>query len=86
MEGNPHSTIEGMIIGAYAIGASEGFVYVRSEYPMAVTLVTKAIEEARRLGLLGEKILGTDFSFDISVNRGGGAFVCGESTARNGFG
>ncbi|MFZ1936066.1 MAG: NADH-quinone oxidoreductase subunit NuoF [Thermoguttaceae bacterium] len=81
MEGNPHSTIEGMIIGAYAIGASEGFVYVRSEYPMAVVLVSKAIEEARRLGLLGDKILGTDFSFDISVNRGGGAFVCGESTA-----
>ena len=81
MEGNPHSIIEGMIIGAYAIGASEGYVYVRTEYPMAVTLVAKAVEEARRLGLLGEKILGTDFSFDISINRGGGAFVCGESTA-----
>jgi NADH-quinone oxidoreductase subunit F len=81
MEGNPHSVIEGMIIGAYAIGASEGFVYVRTEYPMAVLLVTKAVEEARKLGLLGEKILGTDFSLDIKVNRGGGAFVCGESTA-----
>jgi len=81
MEGNPHSVIEGMIIGAYAIGASEGFVYVRTEYPMAVLLVTKAVEEARKLGLLGEKILGTEFSLDIKVNRGGGAFVCGESTA-----
>ena len=81
MEGNPHSIIEGMIIGAYAIGASEGFVYVRTEYPMAVILIGKAVEEARRLGLLGEKILGTDFSLDIQINRGGGAFVCGESTA-----
>ncbi len=81
MEGNPHSIIEGMIIGAYAIGASEGFVYVRTEYPMAVILITRAVEEARKLGLLGENILGTDFSFDIKVNRGGGAFVCGESTA-----
>ena len=81
MEGNPHSIIDGMTIGAFAIGASEGVVYVRTEYPMAVTLVTKAIEDARRLGLLGKNILGTDFSFDIKVNRGGGAFVCGESTA-----
>ncbi len=81
MEGNPHSIIEGMIIGAYAIGASEGYVYVRTEYPMAVVLITKAIQEARRLGLLGENILGSGFSFDIQVNRGGGAFVCGESTA-----
>ncbi len=81
MEGNPHSIIEGMIIGAYAIGAAQGYVYVRAEYPMAVVLITKAIDEARRLGLLGENILDTGFSFDIQVNRGGGAFVCGESTA-----
>src|SRR3972149_6626483 len=80
MEGNPHGVIEGMIIGAYAIGASEGFVYVRTEYPMAVTLIGKAVEEARKLGLLGKKILGTNFSFDIHVNRGGGAFVCGEES------
>jgi len=81
MEGNPHSVIEGMIIGAYAIGASQGYIYVRMEYPLAVKLMSKAVEDARKLGLLGEKILGTDFSFDILINRGGGAFVCGESTA-----
>jgi NADH-quinone oxidoreductase subunit F len=81
MEGNPHRAIEGMIIGAYAIGASQGFVYVRAESPLAVALMTNAVEEARARGLLGEKILGTDFSFDIKVNRGGGAYVCGESTA-----
>jgi NADH-quinone oxidoreductase subunit F len=81
MEGNPHSILEGMIIGAYAIGATQGFVYVRAEYPMAVILIAKAVEEARKLGLLGKRILGTDFSLDIKINRGGGAFVCGESTA-----
>jgi NADH-quinone oxidoreductase subunit F len=81
MEGNPHSVVEGMIIGAYAIGASEGFVYVRTEYPLAVDLMTKAIADARAKGLLGKNILGTDLSFDITVIRGGGAFVCGESTA-----
>ena len=81
MEGNPHSIIEGMIIGAYAIGAAEGYVYVRAEYPMAVQVISKAIRDARSLGLLGENILGTGFSFDLAVNRGGGAFVCGESTA-----
>jgi len=81
LEGNPHSVIEGMIIGAYGIGADEGYVYVRTEYPLAVELVAKAIGEARRIGLLGKNILDTGFSFDIKVNRGGGAFVCGESTA-----
>ena len=81
LEGNPHSVIEGMIIGAYAIGANEGYVYVRTEYPLAVELMTKAVADARAMGLLGEDILGTGFSFDIRVNRGGGAFVCGESTA-----
>lgn len=81
LEGNPHSVLEGMMIGAFAVGSSEGFVYVRREYPLAVLHVQKAIEQARELGLLGEKILGTDFNFDILVVRGGGAFVCGESTA-----
>ncbi len=81
MEGNPHSVIEGMIIGAYAIGSNQGFIYVRDEYPLAVKRLTKAIEDARGLGLLGENIFGTGFSFDITMFRGGGAFVCGESTA-----
>ncbi|MBU1533990.1 SLBB domain-containing protein, partial [Myxococcota bacterium] len=81
MEGNPHSVIEGMLIGAYAIGSSEGYIYIRNEYPLAVKRVEKALAQARELGVLGNNILGTDFSFDITINRGGGAFVCGESTA-----
>jgi len=81
LEGNPHCVLEGMIIGAKAIGASNGYVYVRNEYPLAVANVTKAIEKARSMGLLGEDILGSGFSFDVGVSRGGGAFVCGESTA-----
>jgi NADH:ubiquinone oxidoreductase subunit F (NADH-binding)/(2Fe-2S) ferredoxin len=81
LEGNPHSVLEGMLIGAYAIGASEGYIYVRNEYPLAVENTVHALEQARELGLLGENILGSGFSFDIKVNRGGGAFVCGESTA-----
>jgi NADH-quinone oxidoreductase subunit F len=81
LEGNPHSVLEGMIIGAYAIGASEGYIYVRTEYPLAVTLFREAIKNAREYGLLGENILGSDFSFDVKIARGGGAFVCGESTA-----
>jgi NADH-quinone oxidoreductase subunit F len=81
MEGNPHSVVEGMIIGSYAIGAHEGYVYVRTEYPLAVDLMHKAIADARDLGLLGDDILGTGHSFDVWINRGGGAFVCGESTA-----
>ena len=81
LEGNPHSVLEGMIIGAYAIGSGQGFVYVRREYPLAVLHIKKAVEQARDLGLLGDRILGTDFSFDVDVVRGGGAFVCGESTA-----
>jgi len=81
LEGNPHSVIEGMIIGAYAIGATEGYVYVRHEYPLAVQNLTVASEQARSYGLLGEHILGTDVSFDITISRGGGAFVCGESSA-----
>ena len=81
MEGNPHSIIEGMIIGAYAIGANEGYIYVRNEYPLAVLHLTMAISSAREAGLLGNNILGSNFSFDISISKGGGAFVCGESSA-----
>jgi NADH-quinone oxidoreductase subunit F len=80
-EGNPHSVLEGMIIGAYAIGSHEGYVYVRNEYPLAVTNLTIAIEAARSYGFLGKNILGSGFDFDIEISRGGGAFVCGESTA-----
>ncbi|MHC4476959.1 MAG: NADH-ubiquinone oxidoreductase-F iron-sulfur binding region domain-containing protein [Planctomycetota bacterium] len=81
MEGNPHSVIEGMLIGAYAIGSDQGYIYVRNEYPLAVEHLKTAISQAREMGLLGKKILGSSFSFDIRINRGGGAFVCGESTA-----
>ena len=81
LEGNPHQVIEGMLIGAFAIGSHEGFVYVRNEYPLAVKNLTVAIKAARDYGFLGENILGTGFSFDIEISRGGGAFVCGESTA-----
>ncbi|MFC2000518.1 NADH-ubiquinone oxidoreductase-F iron-sulfur binding region domain-containing protein [Chloroflexota bacterium] len=81
MEGNPHSVLEGMIIGAYAIGSNTGYVYVRNEYPMAVENVTIAIKQAEEHGLLGENILGSGFDFSVKVSRGGGAFVCGESTA-----
>jgi len=81
MEGDPHSVLEGMIIGAYAVGAHEGFIYVRDEYPLAVVNLTIAIAEARKYGLLGENIMGSGFDFDIKISRGGGAFVCGESSA-----
>jgi NADH:ubiquinone oxidoreductase subunit F (NADH-binding)/(2Fe-2S) ferredoxin/Pyruvate/2-oxoacid:ferredoxin oxidoreductase delta subunit len=81
MEGNPHSIIEGMIIGAYAVGAHEGYIYVRNEYPLAVKHLTLAIAAAREAGLLGKEILGTKFSFDIKISKGAGAFVCGESSA-----
>ncbi len=81
LEGNPHSILEGMIIGAYAIGSNHGYIYVRNEYPLAVKNITIAIEKAREYGLLGDNIMGTGFSFDIIINRGGGAFVCGESSA-----
>ncbi len=81
LEGNPHSVIEGMLIGAYAIGSQDGYVYVRNEYPLALKNLAIAIQAARDYGLLGHDILGTGFSFDIKVSRGGGAFVCGESTA-----
>ncbi len=81
MESDPHMIIEGMIIGAYAIGATEGYIYVRAEYPLAIERLKTAIEQAREYGLLGKNILGTDFSFDIFIARGAGAFVCGEETA-----
>lgn len=81
LEGNPHSVLEGMIIGAYAIGSNEGYIYVRNEYPLALKNVTIAIKQAREFGILGENILDSGFDFDIKVNRGGGAFICGESTA-----
>lgn len=81
MEGDPHSVLEGMLTCAYAIGASAGFIYVRDEYGLAITNLTQAIKDAREHGFLGENIRGTNFSFDIQIVRGGGAFVCGEETA-----
>jgi len=81
LEGNPHSVLEGMLIGAYAIGARRGYIYVRHEYPLAVHHAHVAIAEAQEAGLLGDDILGTGFSFDARVARGAGAFICGESTA-----
>jgi len=81
LEGNPHSVLEGMILGAYAIGSKSGYVYVRNEYPLAVKHLEIAIKQAEQYGLLGKNILGSGFNFSIQVSRGGGAFVCGESTA-----
>ncbi len=81
LEGDPHSVIEGMIIAAYAIGARYGYIYCRAEYPLAIRRLQIALEQARQLGLLGEHILGSDFSFDLYIKEGAGAFVCGEETA-----
>ena len=81
MEGDPHVVLEGMIIGAKAIGASKGYIYVRAEYPLAVQRLQKAIDDAKAYGLLGENILGTGFNLDIEIYLGAGAFVCGEATA-----
>ena len=81
VESDPHSVLEGMTIGARAIGAHHGYIYIRSEYPIAVERMKKAITEAREYGLLGEDILGTGFDFEVSVHRGAGAFVCGEETS-----
>ena len=81
LEGDPHSVVEAMIIAGYAIGASEGKVYIRAEYPLAVQRLSKAIEDAREYGLLGKNILGSSFSFDIHIRYGAGAFVCGEEMA-----
>ena len=81
LEGNPHLVLEGMMIGAWAVGAQKGYIYVRNEYPLAVKHARIAVEQARQYGFLGKNILGTPFSFDVEIARGGGAFVCGESTA-----
>lgn len=81
MEANPHSILEGMIIGAYAIGANQGYLYVRAEYPLALKHLQIAIDQAREYGFLGNNIFSSGFDFDIKINQGGGAFVCGESSA-----
>lgn len=81
LEGDPHSVIEGMMIGAYAIGASKGFFYIRAEYPLAIERIEKAIKQCYEYGLLGKNVLGSSFSFDVEIRLGAGAFVCGEETA-----
>ncbi|MFP4473467.1 MAG: NADH-quinone oxidoreductase subunit NuoF [Candidatus Omnitrophota bacterium] len=81
LEGDPHSVVEGMIIAGYAVGASQGFFYIRAEYPLAITRVQKAIDQAREKGLIGKDILGSGFDFDLEIRLGAGAFVCGEETA-----
>ncbi|MGD0780109.1 MAG: NADH-ubiquinone oxidoreductase-F iron-sulfur binding region domain-containing protein [Dehalococcoidales bacterium] len=81
LEGNPHLVLEGMIIGAWAVGADKGYIYVRNEYPLAVKHSRIAVQQLRGLGLLGKNILGSSFNFNVEIARGGGAFVCGESTA-----
>jgi NADH:ubiquinone oxidoreductase subunit F (NADH-binding)/(2Fe-2S) ferredoxin len=81
LEGDPHAVLEGMIIGGYVIGAKQGFFYIRAEYPLAIQRIEKAIRQAKAHGLLGANILGTDFSFNVEVRLGAGAFVCGEETA-----
>ncbi len=81
LEGDPHAIIEAMLIGAYAVGADEGFVYIRGEYGLAISRMKKAIQQAKEYGLLGENIFGTDFSFDLHIHAGAGAYICGEETA-----
>ena len=81
LEGNPHSVIEGMLLAGYAIGSTQGYFYIRAEYPLAIERVQKAIDQARERGLLGSTILGSDFSMEIEIRLGAGAFVCGEETA-----
>ncbi|MEG1795883.1 MAG: NADH-quinone oxidoreductase subunit NuoF [Clostridium sp.] len=81
MEGDPHRVLEGMMIAGIACGAQEGYIYVRAEYPLAVSRLNNAINQARQYGILGENILGTNFNFDIKINKGAGAFVCGEGSA-----
>ena len=81
LEGDPHSIIEGMMLGGYAIGASKGYVYVRAEYPIAVERLGNAIDQARKAGILGENVMGSGFSFDLEIRIGAGAFVCGEETS-----
>ena len=81
IEGDPHTVIEGMVIAAYAIGASKGYIYIRAEYPLAIERLRTAIEQAEQMGLLGDSVMGSDFSFDLQLKQGAGAFVCGEETA-----
>lgn len=81
LEGDPHAVVEGMILAGFAVGASEGFFYIRAEYPLAVKRIQKAIDQAREYGLLGKNILGSNFSFELDIRLGAGAFVCGEETA-----
>ena len=81
MEGDPHRLLEGIMIAGAAVGASQGYIYVRAEYPMAVSRLTEAIQQAREIGILGQNILGSSFDFDIHISRGAGAFVCGEGSA-----
>jgi NADH:ubiquinone oxidoreductase subunit F (NADH-binding)/(2Fe-2S) ferredoxin len=81
LEGDPHAVLEGMMIGAYAMGADEGYIYCRAEYPLAIKRLQTAIHQATEYGLLGANVLGTDFSFDLHIKEGAGAFVCGEETA-----
>lgn len=81
MEGDPHKLLEGMAIAAFSIGADEGYIYVRAEYPLAIKRLRKAIADAEAAGILGKNIMGTDFSFDLHIKEGAGAFVCGEETA-----
>jgi len=81
MEGDPHAVVEGMLIAAYAIGADEGYIYVRAEYPLAIKRLRKAISQAEEMGLVGDRIFGTDFGFRLHIKEGAGAFVCGEETA-----
>ena len=81
LEGDPHAVLEGMVIGGYAIGASQGYIYCRAEYPLAIKMLTRALEQTREYGLLGKDILGSGYSLDIEVYQGAGAFVCGEETA-----
>ncbi|MBI4770792.1 MAG: NADH-quinone oxidoreductase subunit E, partial [Chloroflexi bacterium] len=81
MEGDPFSVLEGMLIAGYAVGASEGYLYVRGEYPRAQGILGHAIEECRRAGWLGEGIQGSGFSFEVELRSGAGAYICGEETA-----
>ena len=81
MEGDPYKMIEGMMIAAYAVGAQEGYIYVRAEYPLSVARLREAIRNLEEAGLLGSNILGSSYSFRLHINRGAGAFVCGEGSA-----
>ena len=81
LESDPHSVLEGILIAALVIGSNKGYVYVRAEYPLAIQTLNHAINQAKEFGLLGEKILGSNFDFDVEIYQGAGAFVCGEETA-----